>query len=782
MDALFLTAIAKPMSADSQDSEHRLDSESVFRERFRVFLEDVADGFYETDLKGNFRFFNNALCRIFGYTADEIRGRNYSEFMDAENALYAFTVFNRLYESGEIPADIIWKIIRKDGKERILEISASLIVDKSGQKTGFQGVARDVTRKIADQRELESSQRRSQELYRDSRRAERRYRAFLEFHPDPVFVFNMDSTVSYLNPAFERVFGWTLKELEGKRIPFVPDEEKERTRAGIKRLFTEKVLHGFETRRLTKDGRLLDIVVDGAIFYDASDNPGGQVITLRDVTARKRAEQTNQALFRIARALYRFPQLEPMLEYITRQVQELIRVAGAMVILIDEQSQEFYIPVAAYEDSETGSKMKEVRFPMDKGVAGHVYKTGQPLVVPDTAASPYFYDQVDKQAQYHHKNMLDVPLRVQDRMIGVLCAVNKHDGNFDDADVDLLSAVANLAALPIENARINETLQRTYEHVRGLNRAKEQVIHHLSHELKTPLSVLSASLGLLEKRLPADADKGRERIMARARRNLQRLLDMQYEIGDMLREQDYRAHGTLSFLLDACRDMLVTLAEAQPADKRLPEAIQAVIDREFGRPDMPCTRIDLHRFVPKLLESIRPRLAHRGIRLETRMEPVAPIRLPIDVVQKIVEGLVKNAIENTPDQGLVMVVVRKGEKGPVFEVRDCGVGITAEKQQLIFNHYFATGDAMSYATKEPYDFNAGGKGFDLLRITIFSERYGFETKMISQRCRHIPSDKDQCPGIIDQCRYCNGPSDCDSSGATTMQIRFQPLSNPVTHD
>jgi len=43
-------------------------------------------------------------------------------------------------------------------------------------------------------------------------RAERRYRAFLEFLPDPVFVFNLDATVSYLNPAFVRIFGWTADE------------------------------------------------------------------------------------------------------------------------------------------------------------------------------------------------------------------------------------------------------------------------------------------------------------------------------------------------------------------------------------------------------------------------------------------------------------------------------------------------------------------------------------------------------------------------------------------
>ena len=765
--------------SDVPPNPDRMDiADDIFRDRFRVFLEDVADGFYETDLKGNFRFFNNALCRIFGYTAAEIQGRNFSEFMDGENALYAFTIFNRFYESGEIPSEIIWRIIRKDGQERIFEISVSLIVDRSGKKTGFQGMARDVTQKIADQQELEASQRRSQELFQASSRAEWRYRAFLEFLPDPVFVFNMDSTVSYLNPAFERVFGWTLRELDGKRIPFIPDSEKNRTRAGVKKLFAEKVLHGFETRRFTKDGRILDIVVDGAIFFDAEDHPAGQVITLRDVTAQKRAEQVNQALFRIARALYRFPQLDRMLEYIARQVQELIRVEGAMVLLIDEDEQEFYIPVAAYEDSETGSKMKEVRFPMDKGVAGHVYRTGEPLIVPDTAQSPYFYDQVDKQAQYQTKSMLDVPLRIQERMIGVLCAVNKTEGVFDEGDVDLLGAVANLVALPIENARINEALQRAYENVRGLNRAKEQVIHHLSHELKTPLSVLSASLGLLEKRLGGGQDKAPERIIERARRNLQRLLDMQYEIGDMLREQDYRAHGMLSFLLDASRDMLVSLAEAVPGSTRVPEVIQQAIDREFGSAEMPCTDIALDRLVEKHLKVLKPRFAHRRIRINTCLEPVAAVLIPPEVMEKIVEGLVKNAIENTPDQGRVTVVVRSGEKGPVFEVQDTGVGVTAEKQQLIFNHYFATGDTMNYASKAPYDFNAGGKGFDLLRITIFSERYQFDTKMISQRCPYIPSDGDACPGAIDRCDHCSNPAVCETSGGTTMQIRFLP-SNQV---
>ncbi|MGB5748830.1 MAG: PAS domain S-box protein [Desulfobacterales bacterium] len=753
-----------------------LDTEEykIHADRYQMLIEAVADGFYEVDLNGNFRFFNDALCRIFGYSRSEIQGHNFREFMYEEDARIALDAFNRIYRTGRGDVFIEWEIARKDGEKRHLEISASLIEGDGGEPIGFRGIARDVTDRILAQQALKESEACALELSQTSQRAEQRYRAFLEFLPDPVFVFNMDNTVSYLNPAFEKVFGWTLKELEGKIIPFVPEESKESTIRGIRQLHAEKAIHGFETKRLTRDGRVLDIIVDGAIFYDAQNNPAGQVITLRDVTLEKRSARINQALFRISQALHQYRGLDGRLKFITREVRDLIGLEGASVILLDEKKKEFYFRESIYDDGKTGQKMKEIRFPVDKGVAGEVYRTGKPLIVDDTTGDPHFFSLVDEKSDYQTRNMLDVPIQIQGRLIGVLCAVNKKEGNFDQPDVDLLTAIANYVALPIENAGIHEELERSYQEVQSLNRAKDRVIHHLSHELKTPVSILTASLGLLRKRLVDLEDRNWVSILDRAQRNLDRLLDMQYEIEDILREKDYKTYYLLSSLLDACADELELLVTEQLEEKDIILRLRQRIEELFGPHEAVPEEIRLDQFIKEKVQALRPRFAHRKCSVKTHISGEHLIWIPPDVLGKIVEGLVRNSVENTPDGGQILVSVKKGKNGPELEVKDTGIGISEENQRLIFENYFTAYETMQYSSRNPYDFGAGGKGFDLLRMRIFSERYDFKLKMKSQRCRFLPDDSEACAGYIENCVHSGKPEDCLDSGGTTVTVQFHP--------
>jgi PAS domain S-box-containing protein len=669
---------------------------------------------------------------------------------------------------------IQWEIIRKDAETRILEINASLLEDHNGVKTGFQGIARDVTEKVLAEQALKASEKKLQEQVAASRRAEKRYRTLLEFLQIPVFVFSTQSTVSYVNPAFEKTFGWTLDELKGQKIAFVPDEEKEDTIRNTKRLAKEKQLFGFETKRLTKDGKLLDIIADGAIFYDENNQPAGQVIAMRDVTLEKRAERITQALFRIAKAIHRFRGLDDRLEYITRQVQKLIPIEGASVILLDETKNEFYFRVSAFEDLETSKKWKEIRWPADKGVAGEVYRTGRPLIVQDTSTSPYFFKKVDDKAEFNTRSMLDVPIRIQDRLIGVLCVVNKKEGVFDQDDVALLSTIANMVALPIENARINEELIRSYEDVKSLNRAKDRVIHHLSHELKTPLSVLSASIRLLMRKYEGAEDAHLQKILNRADRNLNRILEMQYEIEDIIGQRDYQSYLMLSALLDACEDELEVLVAETVGSESLTDTIRKQIDSIFGPREPQLETIEPGPFLKDFFNSLKPRFAHRSCRIETRFDETDPVLIPGEVLAKIAEGLIRNAIENTPDGGRIVISVHSGSQGPEFEVKDFGVGITEENQRLIFENFFTAYETAQYTSKKPYMFNAGGKGFDLIRIKIFSERYHFKIKMNSRRCPYLAADGGPCSGNVESCSHCTDIEGCTGKSGTTVTVIFLP--------
>jgi hypothetical protein len=81
---------------------------------------------------------------------------------------------------------------------------------------------------------------------------------------------------------------------------------------------------------------------------------------------------------------------------------------------------------------------------------------------------------------------------------------------------------------------------------------------------------------------------------------------------------------------------------------------------------------------------------------------------------------------------------------------------------------------MDYSSKRPFDFNAGGKGADLLRMKIFSERYNFKIQMNSTRCPCIEKEKGTCPGRISLCESCKGEGDCHLVGGTTFTLVFPP--------
>lgn len=149
-------------------------------------------------------------------------------------------------------------------------------------------VAMDKAKLYADVRRELAERKRTEAILRES---EERYRLLLESSPDPVVVYDMKGKAMYVNPAFEQAFGFSQQELLGKQIDFVPEANWPETKAAIESMLQGKKIHLFETQRKTKKGRVLDVQLSSTLYFDRDGESVGNIVTLRDISAQKRAER-----------------------------------------------------------------------------------------------------------------------------------------------------------------------------------------------------------------------------------------------------------------------------------------------------------------------------------------------------------------------------------------------------------------------------------------------------------------------------------------------------------
>lgn len=149
-------------------------------------------------------------------------------------------------------------------------------------------LALEKARLYADVKRELAERRRTELFWRES---ESRYRTFLDSSPDPIVVYDMQGIATYVNPAFEQTFHFSAEELLGKQINFVPRENVPETRAAIQRMKSGQKIHLFETRRYTKEGDILDVQLSSTLYQNEEGEPLGNIVTLRDISGQKQAEQ-----------------------------------------------------------------------------------------------------------------------------------------------------------------------------------------------------------------------------------------------------------------------------------------------------------------------------------------------------------------------------------------------------------------------------------------------------------------------------------------------------------
>lgn len=658
----------------------------------------------------------------------------------------------------------------------------------------------EITRKQAQER-LRESEESYRKLYGEAKRREELYVSLLNSSADAIVIYDMEGRTQYVSPSFTRIFGWTLEEVEGKRIPFLPEFEREATMRIIQGLIEDGTpCMGFETKRYTKDGNILNISISSSRYRDHEGKHAGILVTLRDITDRKHAEAA--------------------LKESEERFRTLAEVAPfGLVILGPDESTEYLNPkfteIFGYtiEDLPDSTSWFDIAYPNERsrGRAASIWKADTAEIKVEygigTEANPRVFTVrckggVFKKVAYRAvllatgrliATFLDVTAEVKaqeeiiraknewertfnsvtdlililnskqeivrankavaqrlgtapDDLIGANCydmAIDRKtppalcpdtsvlaDGKEHSAEVfdERLGGVFDLRVSPLrdDEGRLlgSVNVARDITAFKYIERARRLAVHHLSHELKTPLAIIKASVkDLADQEIPA---KLKTRKIERIRRSLARLSDIQHSVQDIVAPAQYNPR---MFAVD--------------------------------------------RTAEDIVEEIRVSSAHRSVGLTTRLEPIETGIIDPAVFAQAVRTLVKNAIENTPDLGDVIVSLRSTPSGVLLQVSDTGVGIARGDREFVFEAFHHTQETEQYSTRNPFDFNAGGKGLELMRLKILSEEGTFDISFESQRCRYLLDNRSICPGLVSSCTHVTDVEGCRQSGGTTFSVLFR---------
>ena len=177
-------------------------------------------------------------------------------------------------------------------------------------------------------------------------------------------------------------------------------------------------------------------------------------------------EQHNEQLKRLVElsvTLNSTLDLDALFQQITNTATELLDCEAASILLYDEKHPRLYFAAATGSDPK---KLAEVPVPIEGSLAGTIFRTNRSIILNNVEQDPRHYSLVSEHIHFHVGSLLGVPMLIKDRIIGVLEAVNKRNGEFTVRDETILLVTAAHAAIALNNARLLRTTQQALQKVK----------------------------------------------------------------------------------------------------------------------------------------------------------------------------------------------------------------------------------------------------------------------------------------------------------------------------
>jgi hypothetical protein len=414
---------------------------------------------------------------------------------------------------------------------------------------------------------------------------------------------------------------------------------------------------------------LLEVAANqtAVVLKQRRDEEERERIVAREQTARRDAETAVSMLQRLETVLEATlapRRLNELLPDLLRRTRTALDADTGVILLLDADQQSF---LAAAADGFHEDLGPPVPIPVGAGVAGHIAISDAGLIIEDLAT----VELIRTSLRESICSLAGVPLRLRERLIGVLHIGSATRRQFTSADLGFLRMVADFAALAIERVRLDEAEQTAHAELERAARLKDEFLAVLSHELRTPMNAVLGYAHLLEqKSLPPERA---EHALQAIQRNAQAQARM------------------IESLLDVSRIMA-------------------------GKLELELRPLDVWPVVQASVDALRP-MADAGQILLDAIPPGAPLVVVADHLrlEQVLWNLLSNAIKFTPPGGRVRVGLVRTESRAQIQVTDTGEGIRAEFLPHIFNR-FSQADATARAR--------GGLGLGLALVRELVHAHG----------------------------------------------------------
>ena len=345
--------------------------------------------------------------------------------------------------------------------------------------------------------------------------------------------------------------------------------------------------------------------------------------------------QQYQRLIEISRDLASTLNLDLLLNKIVHAAADICNSEAASILLYDDANNILFFQAATNIEKPL---MKGLVVPVNHSIAGWVVQNKKPTIINDTSKENRHFTKIGQTTQMETRSLLASPLISKNRLVGVLEAINKRSGQFDQNDVDMLMTLSAQAAVAIETSWLFQ---------------QSDLISEFVHELRTPLASINTAAHLLTK---AAISKEQEEQMV-----------------DIIYSETKRLSKMATDFLDIAR-------------------------MESGRVQFAKQRFSINDLVQECIELVRSQAQEKNLTIKTNIskEDII-IDGDYDKIKQVVLNLLSNAIKYNHPGGSVSVKSKAKDGFAVVSIEDTGPGIPKEHIKNIFNKFFRVPGLENYA-------------------------------------------------------------------------------------